>query len=328
MTVLVTGGAGFLGTRLVEALLAGGEKVRVFDLRANDATHLADLGAELIAGDILSTHGLREALDGCERVFHVAALFRMWHPDKRRYCRVNVDGTRNVMEAALEVGVRRLVHTSSAVTIGEAQGQLGHEGTVHRGYFLSEYERSKYLAEQVAFEMCGRGLPVVVVNPTSVYGPGQTTHMTGALGRFLRGRLPAVVDTRLNFVYIDDVVDGHLSAMERGEVGRRYILGGENASLGEFLCLGAEIAGLYGRPRTVSAVLVRASARVLDVVSCVSRRRPWVSVDEARTASHSFIFDTSKARKELGLEWTPLRVGLDRTVNWLRQEGLVGDAHA
>lgn len=325
MTVLVTGGAGFVGTRLVEALLARGEKVRVFDLRANDATHLADLGAELVPGDILSSDELREALDGCERVFHVAALFRMWHPDKRRYCRVNADGTRNVMEAALEVGVRRLVHTSSAVTIGEGQGQPGHEGTVHRGYFLSEYERSKYLAEQVALETCDRGLPVVVVNPTSVYGPGQTTHLTGALARFLRGRLPTVVDTRLNFVYIDDVVDGHLSAMERGEVGRRYILGGENASLAEFLSLGGEIAGLYRRPQTVPAVLVTASARVLDVVSCVSRRRPWVSVDEARTASHSFIFDTSRARRELSLEWTPLRIGLERTVSWLRREGLISD---
>jgi dihydroflavonol-4-reductase len=328
MTVLVTGGAGFLGTRLVEALLARGEKVRIFDLRANEATHLADLGAELIAGDILSTHELREALDGCERVFHVAALFRMWHPDKRRYCRVNVDGTRNVMEAAREAGVRRLVHTSSAVTIGEGQGQLGHEGTVHRGYFLSEYERSKYLAEQVAFEMCDRGLPVVVVNPTSVYGPGQTTNMTGAIIRFLRGRLPVVVNAQLNYVYVEDVVQGHLAAMDEGSVGERYILGGENASLAEFLSLAAETAGLYRRPRTVLAVLVRASARVLDVVSCVSRRRPWVSVDEARTASHSFIFDTSRARKELGLEWTPLRIGLERTVSWLRQEGLAGDVHA
>jgi nucleoside-diphosphate-sugar epimerase len=239
-----------------------------------------------------------------------------------------VDGTRNVMEAAAEVGVRRLVHTSSAVTIGEGQGQLGREDTVHRGYFLSEYERSKYLAEQVALEMGDRGLPVVVVNPTSVYGPGQTTHLTGALARFLRGGLPVVVDARLNFVYIDDVVDGHLSAMETGEVGRRYILGGENGSLADFLSLGAEIAGLHRRPRMVPPVLVRASARVLDTVASVSRRPPWVSVDEARTASHSFIFDTSRARKELGLEWTPLRIGLERTVSWLRQEGLVGDAHA
>ncbi len=232
------------------------------------------------------------------------------------------------MEAAREAGVRRLVYTSSAVTVGEGEGQLGREDTVHRGCFLSEYERSKYLGEQVALEMADRGLPVVVVNPTSVYGPGQTTHLTGALARFLRGRLPAVVDARLNFVYVDDVVHGHLSAMERGEDGGRYILGGENASLLEFLCLGAEIAGLHSKPRAVPATLVRASARVLDVVSRVSNRRPWVSVDEARTASHSFIFDTSRARKELGLEWAPLRSGLESTVNWLRQQGLVGDACA
>ena len=315
-----------MGTRLAEALLARGEKVRVFDLRANDATHLADLGAELIAGDILSTHELREALDGCERVFHVAALFRMWLPDKRGYRRVNVDGTRNVMETALEVGVRALVHTSSAVTIGEGQGQLGHEGTGHRGYFLSEYERSKCLAEQVALEVCERGLPLVVVNPTSVYGPGQTSHMTDALVRFLNGRLPAVIDARLNFAYIDDVVNGHLSAMEKGRVGERYILGGDNASLVEFLGLGAEIAGVPRKPRQVPAWLVRAVARILHVVSLATKRRPWVSCDEARTASHSLIFDTSRAREELGLEWTPLRVGLERTVSWLQQVGLIGDA--
>jgi dihydroflavonol-4-reductase len=328
MTVLVTGGAGFVGARLAEALLARGEKVRVFDLKAKDAARLAGLGAELIAGDILSTNELREALDGCERVFHVAALFRMWQSDKRQYRRANVDGTRNVMEAAAEVGVRRLVHTSSAVTIGEGQGQLGHEESAHRRYFLSEYERSKYLGEQVALEMCDRGLPVVVVNPTSVYGPGQTTHLTGALACFLRGRLPVVVDARLNFVYIDDVVDGHLAAMERGEVGRRYILGGENSSLVEYLSLGAEIAGRQRRPRTIPALLVRASARVLDTVASVSHRPPWVSMDEARTASHSFLFDTSRARRELSLEWTPLRVGLQSTVSWLRQQGLAGPARA
>lgn len=328
MTVLVTGGAGFLGSRLVEALLARGEEVRVYDLKATEAVHLAGLGGELIDDDISSREGLRKALDGCERAFHVAALFRMWVPDRRDYCRVNVDGTRNVMEAALEAGVRGFVYTSSAVTVGERQGELGYEDTAHRGYFLSGYERSKYLAEQVALEMCDRGLPVVVVNPTSVYGPGQTTNLTGALARFLSGRLPAVVDARLSFVYVDDVVDGHLSAMERGEVGRRYILGGENASLTEYLSLGAEIAGLSRRPRAVPATLVRVSAPVLDMVSSVSRRRPWVSVDEARTASHSFIFDTSRAQKELGLEWTPLRVGLERTVTWLRHAGLVGNARA
>jgi dihydroflavonol-4-reductase len=251
----------------------------------------------------------------------------MWHPDKRRYCRVNVDGTRNVMEAALEAGVRRLVYTSSAVTIGEGQGQLGHEGTVHRGYFLSEYERSKYLAEQVAFEMGHRGLPVVVVNPTSVYGPGQTTNMTGAIIRFLQGRLPVVVNAQLNYVYVEDVVQGHLAAMDKGSVGERYILGGENASMVEFFSLAAEVAGVSSRPRAVPGRLLQSVALALGAVSRLTGRRPIISPDEARTASHSFIFDMSRARKELGLEWTPLRVGLERTVSWLRQEGLVGDAH-
>jgi dihydroflavonol-4-reductase len=325
MTTLVTGGAGFIGGELARRLLARGEEVRVLDVKAHEARDLAGSGAELLEGDVLSPRAVREALEGCDRLFHVAALFRMWERDRRRYEKINVEGTRNVLDAALDAQVSRVVYTSSAVTIGEADGQLGTENTAHRGYFLSDYERSKYMAERLALDISGRGLPLVVVNPTSVYGPGQTTNLTGALARFLNGRLPVVVDARLNFVFLDDVVEGHLSAMERGRVGRRYVLGGENASLVEFLSLGAEIAGLSRRPRTLPGLLVRGSARLLETVSRVSRRRPWVSVDEARTASHSFIFDTSRARVELGLEWTPLRTGLERTVGWLRQEGLVGD---
>ena len=315
-----------MGTRLAEALLARGEKVRVLDLRTSRAGRLASLGAEVVHGDILSPKDVGAALEGCDRLFHVAALFRMWQPDPKNYYAVNVEGTRNVLQSALKMQVKRVVHTSSAVTIGEAQGQLGEEHTVHRGYFLSDYERSKYLGEQVALEVCERGLPLVVVNPTSVYGPGQTNHMTGALASFLNGRLPAAIDAKLNFAYIDDVVKGHLSAMEKGQVGERYILGGDNASLLEFLGLAASIAGVPRKLRQVPAWVVRTVALILHVVSLATRRKPWVSLDEARTASHSLIFDTSRAREELGLEWTPLRVGLERTVSWLQQEGLIGDA--
>jgi dihydroflavonol-4-reductase len=323
--VLITGGAGFIGGELAKRLLARGEEVKVLDLKVDGANDLARWGAQLIAGDILSPGDVRGALDGCRCLFHAAALFRMWQLDGKNYHRVNVEGTRNVLEAALELGVSRVVHTSSAVTIGEGRGKVGHEETTHRGYFLSDYERSKYLSERVAFDVCHRGLPLVVLNPTTVYGPGQTTHMTGALARFLNGRLPAVVDAKLSFVYIDDVVQGHLSALERGEVGRRYVLGGANASLVEFFSMGAEIAGVSVRPRPVPGSLVKTAARVLDAVSRVTRRRPSASIDEARTASHSFIFDTRRTREELNLEWTPLRTGLERTVSWLREEGLIGD---
>jgi dihydroflavonol-4-reductase len=323
VTALVTGGAGYIGAKLAESLLARGEKVRVFDLRADAATHLARMGADLRQGDILHQEAVRAALEGCDRLYHTAALFEMWQPDKRAYYRVNVDGTANVLELALQMEVQRVVHTSSAVTIGERRHQVGDEEMVHRGHHLSDYERSKYLGEQVALRMFERGLPLVCVNPTSVYGAGQTRHMTGALIRFLNGRLPAVVNTKLNFVYIDDVVEGHLLAMEKGEVGQRYILGGENASLGRFLSLAAEIAGVSRKPRTVPGWLLSPTARVLGTVSAITGRRPWVSPDEARTALHSFIFDNQKARRELGIEFTSLRDGLQRTVDWLREERLI-----
>ncbi len=323
MTILVTGGAGYVGGRLVGSLLARGERVRVLDLRADAAIHLAQRGAELRQGDILDRKAVKAALEGCDRLFHVAALFEMWQADKRAYYEINVDGTAVVLEAALEVGVQRVVHTSSAVTIGEGRDQVGDEETAHRGYFLSDYERSKYLGEQVALKVCERGLPVVCVNPTSVYGPGQTRHMTGALIRFLNGRLPGVVDSKLNFVYIDDVIEGHLLAMERGEAGQRYILGGENASLMRFLSLAAEIAGAARQPRRVPSWLLTPTARILGAVSAITGRRPWVSPDEARTALHSFIFDNQKARVELGLVFTPLEDGLERTVSWLQEERFI-----
>ncbi len=320
MTILVTGGAGYIGGKLVQSLLASGERVRVLDLRVDRAADLGRAGAELMSGDVLDREVVKAALDGCDRLFHVAALFEMWQPDKRAYHEINVDGTTNVLETALEMGLQRVVYTSSAVTIGERRDQVGDEESAHRGYFLSDYERSKYLAEQVALEMCERGLRLVAVNPTSVYGPVQTGHMTSALVRFLNGRLPVVTDSRLNFVYIDDVVDGDLVAMERGRVGERYILGGENMSLVGFLSLAAEIAGVRCKPRQVPGWLLTMTAEVLGAGSAITRRRPWVSPDEARTALHSFVFDNRKAREELGLEFTPLKQGLERTVSWLRME--------
>lgn len=324
MTILVTGGAGFIGGNLVEALLARGEKVRVFDLQANQANDLAAQGADLTSGDILNRGELVGAMEGCDRVFHLAALLDLWQRDQSSYHRNNVEGTRNVLESALEMGVSRVVHTSSATTIGEGEGEIGTEKTVRRAYFLSQYERSKYLGEQVALELCQRGLPVVILNPTSVYGPRQTVNVTGAIVRFLQGRLPVTVHSRLNYVYVGDVVEGHLSAMERGKIGERYILGSDNVPMVEFFSLAGEVAGIPRRPHTVPGRLLRVIAALLAASARVTGARPEIAPDEARTASHSFLFDTSKAREELGLEWTPLREGLERTVSWLRQEGLIG----
>ncbi|MDH4207726.1 MAG: NAD-dependent epimerase/dehydratase family protein [Anaerolineae bacterium] len=327
MTVLVTGGAGFIGANLVEALLARGEKVRVYDLKADQAIDLAGQGADLITGNILAREELVAAMEGCDRVFHLAALLDLWQRDRSIYHQNNVEGTRNVLESALEMGVSRVVHTSSATTVGEADGEIGTEQTVRRAYFLSEYERSKYLGEQVALELYQRGLPIVILNPTSVYGPRQTVNVTGAIIRFLEGRLPVTVNSRLNYVYVGDVVEGQLSAMERGKIGERYILGADNVPMVEFFSLAGEIAGIARRPRAVPGRLLRIIATLLATSARLSGGRPAIAPDEARTASHSFIMDTSKAQQELGLVWTPLRVGLERTVNWLHQESLVADAH-
>jgi len=324
MTTLVTGGAGFIGGNLVEGLLARGEEVRVFDLRADQAADLAAQGARLIVGDILNRVDLAEAMEGCDRVFHLAALLDLWQRDRSTYQRTNVEGTRNVLECALEMGVSRVVHTSSATTIGEAGGEIGTENTVRRGYFLSQYERSKYLGEQVALELCQRGLPVVIVNPTSVYGPRQTENLTGAIIRLIDGSLPVAANSQLNYVYVGDVVAGELLAMEKGKIGERYILGADNLPMVEFFSLVGEVAGVSRSPRAVPGGLLKVLATLMGATARITGGRPAIAPDEARTASHSFLFDTSKATEELGIEWTPLREALERTIVWLCQEGLIG----
>jgi nucleoside-diphosphate-sugar epimerase len=223
----------------------------------------------------------------------------------------------------LEMGVSRLVHTSSATTMGEAEGELGTEETARRSYFLSQYERSKYQGEEVARELHKSGLPVVIVNPTSVYGPRQTVNVTGALIRFLEGRLPFTAGSRQNYAYVGDVVAGQLAAMERGKIGERYILGGENLPMVDFFGLAGEVAGIHRRPRAAPGGLLRIMAAVLAAIARLTGGRPAIAPDEARTAAHSFLFDTRKAQEELGLEWTSVGEGLERTLRWLRDEGLV-----
>jgi dihydroflavonol-4-reductase len=324
VTTLVTGGAGFIGGNLVEALIARGDEVRVYDLKADSALDLGAQGAELVTGDILDREHMAAAMEGCDRVFHLAGLLDLWQRDRSVYERTNVEGTRIVLETAARMGVARVVHTSSATTIGELDGEVGTEETVRRPYFLSQYERSKYLGEQVALDICQRGLRGVIVNPTSVYGPRQTVNVTGAIIRFLEGRLPVTVNSRLDYIYVDDVVQGQLSAMDKGKIGERYILGSGNVPMVEFFALAGEVAGMTRRPRTVPARLLKIIAALLATRARIAGGRPDIAPDEARTASHSFLFDTSKASEELGLEWTPLREGLERTVDWLRQERLIG----
>ncbi len=250
--IFVTGATGFIGTRLVQALVERGLRVRALSRRDRvepppgfDRSLPGPLDherVELVRGDILDRDSLLRGMEGCSRVFHLAAYAKNWAPDPRTFYRMNVEGTRHVFGAARQLGVNRVVWTSSIVTFGPTpRGVVGDEAMPRiTPAYLTEYEETKAIAEQEALRQAAGGFPVVIVNPTRVYGPGHLTE-GNALARLIddydRGRVPVLLNRGINvgnYVFVDDVVQGHVLAMERGRVGQRYILGGENVTLKEF----------------------------------------------------------------------------------------------
>ncbi len=322
MSVLVTGASGVVGGAVTALLVGQGRRVRALARSAESTKTVAGLGAAAVAGDILDYPSLLTAMTGCEVVFHVAGRNAMCLRDPTELFRVNVDGTRNVLRAAAAAGVGRLVYTSSAVTLGEAAGTVGDEGSAHRGWFLSHYERSKYQAERVLLEE-KTPVEVVVVNPSSVQGPGRATGTGKIVLDLLNGRLPALVDSRLSIVDIDDCARGHLLAEQRGKPGERYVLNGFTLKTREAVTLLEQVSGLALRVRYLPGWPARAGAAVVEVVSHAVGRRPPVCREMVRTLLHGHAYDGSRATRELGLDYTAAEDTMRRLVGWLAEEGLL-----
>jgi dihydroflavonol-4-reductase len=239
--------------------------------------------------------------------------------------RMNIDGAAAAVHAAARAGIARLVHTSSAATIGEAPGTVGTEQTVHRGWFLSTYERTKTEGERAALSAAREvGQDVVLVNPSSVQGPGRAGGTGRFLLAFLDGRLKVFVPTVISLVDIDDCVTGHLLACERGAPGERYLLSGMTLPIEQALALAAEVAGVPARPRLVPRRLATVGARAVEQAFRLARRRPPVCREMVRTLLHGHRYDGSRAERELGLRYTDPRETLRKTVTWARAEGLIG----
>ena len=322
MPTLVTGATGVIGPRLVKALLERGDEVRVFARPSSDVSVL-DGSPEIVRGDITDADAVKRAVSGCRRIFHLAAVYESWVPKQRTYFDVNVGGTVNVLEAALESGIERMVHASSASTIGEAEGETGNEETAHRGYFLTNYERSKWEAEQLILEYVEKGVPAVMVNPTSVYGPGDLTGNGLTLKQLLNGRITATTPSMASYVFIDDLVKGLLAADEKGVPGERYILTGSNLPRNAFLRLAAEIAGITPVISLTPVWVIRVIVWMHDIRHKLTGKAPGLSRSAAAVAMHGFQYDGSKAARELGIEFTSLEDGLDATIDWLYREGHV-----
>jgi dihydroflavonol-4-reductase len=322
--VFVTGGTGVIGRAVVERLLAGDRQVIALARSEAAERALAVRGATPVAGDVLDREALRAGMEGCEAVFHMAGVNALCPADREALVRVNVDGARAVAEAAAHAGVRRLVHTSSAAALGEPVGTVGSEDTRHRGWFLSDYERSKFEGERAVFDV-GReaGLEVVSVNPSSVQGPGRASGTGKLLLAYLDGRLRVFVDTRFSFVDIADCVEGHLLVEARGRPGERYVLSAATLTSDEALALLRRIAGDGRRPRMVPPAIATALAALVEGVSRAARRTPPVCRQMVRTLLHGHAYDGSKAAEELGLAYTPVEETLRRTAAWAASEGLV-----
>ncbi len=325
--VLVTGGTGFVGANLVRELLAEGATVRVLARRGGDRRALAGLPVEVVEGDLCAPASLRPAVAGVSTVFHVAADYRLWAPDPRALFRTNVDGTRAVLEAAAEAGVRRVVHTSTVGTLGlPPDGTPGTEDTpVSLRDMVGPYKTSKYLAEQVALEFARGGLGVVIVNPSAPVGPWDVkpTPTGQMIVDFLCGRMFASLDTGLNLVHVRDVARGHLLAAERGRVGEKYILGHANLPLGRIFGLLAELTGRRPPRFRLPWAVAWTAAACLEGAARLTARPPRVSLTAVRMARKHMYFSAARAVRELGLPQTDVRQALADAVQWFHEWGYV-----
>ena len=327
MTVLVTGASGFVGSAVARALLAAGQPVRAL-VRPGSARGLPDdLALEPAVGDLDDPPSLARAVSGCRALFHVAADYRLWVPEPAAMYRANVEGTRALLIAAAEAGVARIVYTSSVATLGlRADGRPADETTpAALDDMIGHYKRSKYLAEQaVRGLILEHGVPAVIVNPSAPIGPrdARPTPTGRMVLEAARGRMPAYVDTGLNVVHVDDVAAGHLLAFERGAIGERYILGGEDLTLGEILRL---IAGLVGRrpPRVrLPAAALLPVAVIAEAIARVRRSGdPLVTLDGVRMARKRMYFSSAKAERALGYRARPAEAALRDAIAWYRARG-------
>lgn len=312
---------------MLRALLEKGAEVRCLVRKTSPRRNLEGSIAEVAEGDLRDADSLRQAVQGCEVVYHCAADYRFYSPDPRELYDSNVEGTRNVMQAAFEQGVSRVVYTSSVGALGlDRDGSPADEATpVTIDDMVGHYKRSKFLAERVAEQWTAKGLPVVIVNPSAPVGDGdlKPTATGKMILDFLNRKVPAFVDTGLNLVDVRDVAQGHLLAAEKGRVGEKYILGNRDMTLEEIFQTLSSIADLPAPRVRLPHWLPLTVAAVETGVSRVLKREPSVPLEAVRLSRYRMFFDPSKAVRELGLPQTPIEEPLRRAVEWYRDNGYV-----
>ncbi len=326
MTTLVTGAAGFLGSHVARQLVALGEDVRVLVRASSSNRAISDLSLEYVTGDLRDQSSLVRAMNGVQRVFHVAADYRLWSKNPQDIYDSNVAGTKNLLAAARQANIKKLIYTSTVATIAVDRPALPNEFTDSRlDEMVGHYKRSKWMAEQEVLQAAKDGLPVVVAMPTTPVGPWdwKPTPTGKIIVDFLNGKMPGYVETGLNFVGVEDCAAGHLLIAEKGKIGERYLLGGENLTLKQVLDSLAQLTGLPAPKFKIPHSLALGVAYAETAFSRLIGREPQIPVEGVKIAQHLMFVDCTHAQKELGFRAEPVSAAFERAVRWYEKNGYV-----
>ena len=331
MATLVTGASGFLGSHVTRQLVARGESVRVLLRASSNNRAIADLPLEYVTGDLRDSASLARALDGVTRVFHVAADYRLWAKRKREIYDSNVEGTKNLLDAAKCANVSQFIYTSTVATIAVDRPEPPNELTNAKlEEMVGHYKRSKWQAERFVLDAAKQGFPAIVAMPTTPVGPWdwKPTPTGKIILDFLNGKMPGYVETGLNFVGVEECAAGHLLVAEKGKIGERYLLGGENLTLKQVLDLLAKITGLRAPKLKIPHGLALGVAYANTAFSRLLGREPQIPVEGVKIARHMMFVNTTRARKELGFRSGSVAAAFERAVRWYTENGYVSPSRA
>jgi dihydroflavonol-4-reductase len=326
MTTLVTGASGFLGSHVARQLVARGEDVRVLLRPSSHNRAIGDLSLEYVTGDLLDPTSLERATKGVERIFHVAADYRLWARRKREIYDCNVGGTKNLLEAAKRAGVQQFIYTSTVATIAVDRPHIPSESTdAQLEEMVGHYKRSKWMAEHEVLNAARDGFPAIIAMPTTPVGPWdwKPTPTGKIILDFLNGKMPGYVETGLNFVGVEECAAGHLLVSDKGKIGQRYLLGGENLTLKQLLDTLAQITSLHAPSMKIPHGLALAAAYGSTIFARLIGKEPPIPIEGVKIARHNMFVDCSRARRELGFQPGPVAAALERAVRWYEANGYV-----